>query len=39
MAPPVVAPPVLDPNAKGSRKKPHPPHPDDQGKHLGQLKH
>jgi len=43
--PPVVPPPVLgpsvDPGGKPGKhdKKPHPAHPDDHGKHLGQLKH
>ena len=43
--PPVVVPPVLPPgpvvtpDLGGGKKKPHPAHPDDNGKHLGQLKH
>jgi hypothetical protein len=45
VAPPVVEPPVLppgpvlSPDTDGGKKKPHPAHPDDRGKHLGQLKH
>jgi hypothetical protein len=37
--PPVVEPPVLDRHTKAAHKKPHPSHPDDHGKHLGQHKH
>jgi hypothetical protein len=40
VVPPVLPPgPVLTPSAHGGKKKPHPPHPDDNGKHLGQQKH
>jgi hypothetical protein len=38
--PPVVPPPVVDPDVKpGHGHRAHPAHPDDHGKHLGQLKH
>jgi hypothetical protein len=36
--PPVAPPPVVTPSL-GGKKKPHPAHPDDRGKHLGQEKH
>jgi hypothetical protein len=38
--PPAEEPPVLDPDVTGERGRGgnRPPHPDDQGKHLGQLK-
>lgn len=36
--PPVVEPPVT-PSLGGGKKKAHPAHPDDKGKHLGQQKH
>lgn len=40
LGPPVVEPPVLDPALAPAHRGPtHPEHPDDPGKHLGQLKH
>lgn len=40
--PPVVAGPILEPNTKPNTnpgRRAHKPHPEDNGKHLGQLKH
>jgi hypothetical protein len=38
--PPVTEPPVLEPDiSPGHGRHPHPDHPQDRGKHLGQLKH
>jgi hypothetical protein len=40
VVPPVVPPPVLGPDTElGHGHRAHPAHPDDHGKHLGQLKH
>ena len=39
LPPVVVPPPVVTPATDGKHKKPHPAHPSDRGKHLGQKKH